>query len=363
MGRLPFLIVLALGAVVFYVLGYVGGAILCAIAGVYFAIQKQMAAILGVVGKLMNVPQEHLANCVLQYTFGLEAVLQHPAVDATFHKLQANRKAPAASLEDWRAVLMESYARKYAPATKTCEVTFNIKNNILFRNREVDFGDRIYHDLEIPYRWTEAGQPEERQGFMIPEIEVQLTVRMLVVNGMLLLQVGHFDKAYSPRILHDGSLAVYETHATLASFPLLYFAGDHGIPVRYLNLVSEATASEKERHAHRGDKGWKGDSLADWRELQQDIAAYRLLCDSEYDNYDNGAIDKLAKSFREKRERLLSAEAFKTYAKRDEDAWRYPDMGQTYWNDYATVFFRNMNANLGSPKTAHWFTDYYEEQP
>jgi len=363
MRRLLLPIIVGLAAVVLYLLGYHGWAILCGLSAVYLNIQQQIAAIVGAIGRLGTLPQEHLANCVLQYTFGLEAVFQHAAVDTVFHKLQANGKAPADSLDGWRALLLKSYARKYAPATNACEVTFNIKNNILFRNGEVDFGDHIYHDLQIPYRWTAAGQPEERPGIMTPEIEVQLTVRMLVVNGTLLLQVGHFDKPYSPRVLHGGALAVYETYATITSFPLLYFADDHAIPVRYMNLIGQATASAKERHAHRGDRTWKGDSLFDWRALQQDMTAYRILCDSDNDDYDYDAVSKIAKSFTEKREPLLSAGEYKTYARHDEDDWRYPDMGKTFWNNYGTVFFRNINANLNSPKTAHWFTDYYEEQP
>lgn len=337
--------------------------ILCAVLLGWSFLQQQIAALAGVVGKLINVPHEHDANCVLQYTYSLEDVVKHPSVNALFHKLQANSKAPTQTLDEWRTLLIGSYARRYAPATNSREITFNIKNNLLFKNQEVDFGDHVFDSVEIPYRWTEDGQPEERRGFLTPEVEVQLTVRVLLVNGMLLLQVGHFDKAYSPRILNNGSLGVYETYATITSFPLLYFADDHGIPVRYLNLVPQATAAEKERHAHRGDKNWKGLPGGDWRTLQYDIAAYRVLCDTDNDNYDYNAVTKLAKSFHDKREPLLAAEDYKTYPRADEETWRYPDMGHTYWNEYGQVFFRNMNANRDSPRAAHWFTDYYEEQP
>jgi hypothetical protein len=44
-------------------------------------------------------------------------------------------------------------------ATKACEIRFNIKNNLLFVNGEVDFGDHIYHELEVPYRWKDEEQP------------------------------------------------------------------------------------------------------------------------------------------------------------------------------------------------------------
>jgi hypothetical protein len=115
-----------------------------------------------------------------------------------FARLVKNGRAPAPTLMDWRALLAESYARKYKRIDAVCELQFNIKNNVLFVNGEVDFSDRVYHELEIPYRWTDAGEPGE-SSFLTPEIEAQLDVRMLVVNGLLLLQVGRFDKEYSPK--------------------------------------------------------------------------------------------------------------------------------------------------------------------
>lgn len=184
---------------------------------------------------------------------------------------------------------------------------------------------------------------------------------MLLVNGMLLLQVGRFSKEYSPTILHGGSLAVYENFATITSFPLIYFSDDHGIPVRYLNLVAAAAPGQKARRSERGTNK-KTDSYKDWRILHEDVAAYRVLCDSGNENYNYSVLDKLQKSFQAKREPLLTAGGYKTLDNHD-DEWRYPDMGHSYWNDYGRVFFRNMNANRDSPKAEHWFTDYFEEQP
>ena len=116
---------------------------------------------------------------------------------------------------------------------------------------------------------------------------------MLVVNGMLHLQVGRFDKGYSPRVLRAGSLAVYETFTTVTSFPLMYFSYQHGIPVRYLNLVAAATPSYKESHDDRGDekKRWKN-RYSDWQSLNREIAGYRLLCDEDNPNYNHKQIER-----------------------------------------------------------------------
>jgi hypothetical protein len=361
MGRIAYRLVLgALGA---YLYSHGNGLwIGCALLLAWSFLQQQIAAIVGVLGKLASIPQEHDANSVLIYTFSIEKVLEHPSVDALFSMLQRNEKVPASTLEEWRALLLESYTRKYAPATKACEVRFNVKNNLLFRDGDVDFGDHIYHELEIPYRWTD-GKPVEK-AFLQPSCESELSIRMLVVNGILHLQVGRFDKEYSPRVLHSGSLAVYETFATVTSFPLMYFSYQHGIPVRYLNLVAAATPSYKASHDDRTDqkRKWK-DRYTDWRVLNREIAAYRILCDEDNPNYSHKQIDKLSTAFREKRDKLLAADGYATYKHDDAENWRYPDTGHSYWNVYGQVFFRNMNANRDSHKAEHWFTDYYEEQP
>lgn len=362
MGRIAYRVGLLL--VGFYLYSQANGLwVLFALALAWSLWQQRVAAIVGVVGKLANIQHEHDGNSVLIYTFALEKVFEHPSVDALFYKLQKNGKAPAATLDEWRKLLIESYGRKYEPATKACEVTFNIKNNLLFRNGEVAFDDHIYHELEIPYRWTADGQPQERESFSRPGCETELSVRMLVVNGLLHLQVGRFGKEYTPRILRSGGLDVYETFATITSFPLMYFTDQHGIPVRYLNLVAAATPSYKASHDDRTEekKKWKNRS-ADWRTLNQEIATYRILCDEDNPNYNYKELEKLSQAFKEKRDKFLTAEGYETL-ERDEESWRYPDAGHTYWNAYGQVFFRNMNANRDSYEARHWFTDYYEEQP
>lgn len=364
MGRQLLGLAVVVLAVYLHSEGQTSWAVLCILLVAWATLKSPLRLMLGALQRLTSIAPEHDANSVLVYTFNLGRVFTHPAVDALFTKLQQNQKAPAQTLEEWRTLLGDSYARRYKRDDLVCEVRFNIKANVLYVNGEPDFGDHVYHELEIPYRWTDQGKPQEAP-MLTPDIEAQLSVRALVLNGTLLLQVGRFSKDYSPKLLKGGSLAVYETYATLTSFPLMYFSYQHGIPVRYLNLVAQATPSYKVRVADRLGvaKAPKGPGqFDDWRALHGEVAAYRVLCDTDNENHSAKTQAKLAEAFEEKRNKLLTADGYRTYETHDDD-WRYPDMGHEYWNQYAKVFFRNLNANRDSFATARWFTDYHEEEP
>ncbi len=345
-------------AVYFYLQGKVLWAAVCVAFVIWLSFRQQIAHIVGAFGKLTEVPQEHSANSELSYSFGLDGVFEHPAVDQLFAKLQTKNKAPAPTLEEWRKLLAENYCRKYKREKPGCEVRFNVKNNLLFVNGDVEFGDHIYYQLEIPYRWTDAGEPERVPSFS-PESEYRLAVRVLLVNGILRLEVGGFDKEYSPAVFREGSMAVYEDFATVTTFPLMYFTHQHGIPVRYLNLVAEATPAYKAWTTGRSTEK-NPDMYRDWRSLHAELATYRILCDTENENYGMKRRLKLEKAFEEKRIALLNADGYKT-PDHEEEAWRYPDTGHWYSNRFGRVFFWNRN-NYGEGFEG-WFADYTEEQP
>lgn len=197
---------------------------------------------------------------------------------------------------------------------------------------------------------------------MTPDVEAELSVRVLFLNGMLTLQVGRFSKEYSPRMLQEGSLAAYETYVTLTSFPLMYFSYRHGIPARYLNLVADAIPSYKADKWNLGTSK-KNDWVRDWRALHKDVAAYRVLCESDDDSNVDKWI-KFQKAFDEKSKKLLAAEGYKSYGINDDrDEYMFPDLGCTYWNSYGQVFFRNTNANRDTHHEREWLAGYHEERP
>jgi len=49
-------------------------------------------------------------------------------------------------------------------------------------------------------------------------------------------------------------------------------------------------------------------------------------------------LGKLQKSFEATREAALKAGGYMTHPRDDEDSWRYPNTGHTYWNHYGPFF-------------------------
>lgn len=76
-GRIVYRLGLVLLAVFLYAQGN-GLWIACVLLLAWSLFQQQVAAIVGTLGKLTNVPLEHDANSVLIYTFSIEKVMEHP---------------------------------------------------------------------------------------------------------------------------------------------------------------------------------------------------------------------------------------------------------------------------------------------
>jgi len=116
-------------------------------------------------------------NCVLIYTFGVDHVVKHPAADELFAKFLENGKAPAPTLEEWReSSCPNSYRRKYKREDGTCEVRFNIKNNLLLR-MERSTSATVFTTTLRSLQMDRSGQTTERASFS-GEIEAQLAVRV-----------------------------------------------------------------------------------------------------------------------------------------------------------------------------------------
>jgi hypothetical protein len=368
MARIVFYVILLGVAAYCYTNGYYVWAFLCGAWFGYLVLQNRLARVFSILSRLERIPDEHGCNTFLDCRFDVERALAHPSVENLYKSLHAEGKIAAESFQDWISLLTENYRQKFKREKPHEEVKFNIKNNLVFKNGEVDFWtDTVYHQFNIPYVYSEGKEPEP--GLFTRGDERELSIRLFIVNGILKLQVGDFSMRHSPRILRDGSLSVYETWATITSFPLIYFSYEHGLPVRYLNLSSDATESHKAHLSGRGQRRekksfWKRtpDMFDDWRVLQQEVAAYQVLCDQDSNNYSRSAVDTLEKSFREKRKGLVEKEGFRTDERDDDDSWRYPDTGQEYWNDHLWLHFQDLNARRDYAER-HWWTDYYEEMP
>src|SRR5262245_25384956 len=95
---------------------------------------------------------EKNSNCFLQLTIDIDGVLKHESVLALFEKLQSTGRINREITRDqWADQLRENYRQKYGTDNGNHEAKFNIKNNLLWRNGQIDFLDSIYHELFIPY--------------------------------------------------------------------------------------------------------------------------------------------------------------------------------------------------------------------
>jgi hypothetical protein len=370
MARIAFYSILLGVAAYSYTNGNYVWAFLCLLLWGYLVVQNRLTRVWSVLSALERAPSELDCNTFINCRFSIEHLIAHPSVQNLYRSLHVEGKVGAESFDKWTQLLLENYTRTFTREKPFEEVTFNIKNNLVFKNEKPDFWmDSVYHEFAIPFRCPEAGE-EENSSFMTESDEVQLSIRLFIINGILKLQVGNFSKRHSPELLHEGALASYVTWATVTEFPLIYFSYRHGLPVRYLNLSSHATESYKVQlsaHRQKWEKKpfWKRapNMFDDWRVLQRDVAAYRILCDQDSTHYSHSVVNKLEKSFGEKRKTMLEKEGFKTHERGDDhESWRYPDTGEQYWNDHIWLQFQNLNLRRDYAER-HWWTDYYEEQP
>jgi hypothetical protein len=305
----------------------------------------------------MHSEWERNCNNVIEMTIGVEALLKHKSVADLFDRIK-NKMQGEPQKAEWLALLLENYKEKSKNPEGLEKIRFNIKNNILWRNGEVEFSDSVYHEIFIPYDLH-----VEKPSFSItPEIQFGLKVRLFIVNGIVKLQIGEFSKDSSPDVVGD-RLAVYRTHETVTSFPLIYFSSRHRIPERYLNLSAYATESyweDKNYWIKKKDK--KSDWTSDWKKVVSDVADYKYLCSTS--DWLSRRCNKVTKRFDEIREEWLKKEGFmnllKSQEEDDYDDWN--DSSIYYSNQYLTIYVVNQN-EYKERWHQYLYPDYYEERP
>jgi hypothetical protein len=299
---------------------------------------------------------ETQCNCALEFQISIEEILKHPAIERLFNQLQMkNVISTSTQKEDWIKKMLDNYRKKFS-REKLEEVRFNIKNNLVWKNGIIDFNDSIYHEIFIPYEYKDG--KEEKSTFRTPSIEIGITIRLFIVNGIIKLQVGDFSREYTPNKLSNTS---YQTHDTITSFPLMYFSYLHKIPVKYLNLLAYATESWKNAHGEKRDKRSKG-LTADWKELLKEIKDYNYVC-SVADVYVGSykKWDTIIARFQKKKSEMLKRDNFENLFPRSDDHDFYEDLmpnDRYYSNEYLSVNIVNHNK-----KGQYIYTDYYEDSP
>lgn len=297
---------------------------------------------------------EKKANIILETKFNIEEILKHNAVEKLFKKLSENSSSQI-NIENLKKNIVENYKNKFQKEEPIEEVKFNIKNNILWKNGDIDFNDYIYHEIFIPY---DLGKYEKKE--LIPHINTGLTIRVLIVNGLLKLQIGNFSKELSPEVTSKG-LDVYKTYETITKFPLMYFSYQHKIPEKYLGLSMYATDS----YYSFLKKGGK-DFTRDWKELNEEIRNYNYVC-ALSDEYieDGNKWGKIVNKFEEKKDAVLKKEEFKDPFARDDDDDYYDDMKSDnihFNNKYMSIFIASYES-MKDKREKYLLTDYYEERP
>ena len=138
------------------------------------------------------------SNTRLRISIKLTETLRHPAVRRLLDRLkQVGRVDSSLTEEQWTASLVEAYQeRSRREDQESEEVVFHIRGERLWVNGRLCETDSLYHEIVIPY---ESVQQVDREHVHEDDVDrAALRLRVLVVNGLLKLQVGRFDRSLSP---------------------------------------------------------------------------------------------------------------------------------------------------------------------
>lgn len=315
---------------------------------------------------------EKHSNILIELKVNIAAVLNHKVVSDLYNKLKKNEKFAAKfkNQSEWVKVMIDNYKKKYKNENDFTHektgvrylwdtVKYNIKNNILWENGEIDFSDTIQHEIFVPYEYKGGKEEEER---FWHDIGSGISIRVIVVNGLIKVQIGNFDKETSPEFYRDSGLAAYKTWETITTFPLMYVS--QSIPTHYLNLSMYATDSYKNLLRLESKKDW----TKDWKELNAEIVDYNYLKTAfASDAPADSKFSKVFKKFHTKSLEKLAAENFSDPYKKDkEDDWPVPgwmeDNNINYLNDYLMILIADYK-DAREKNEKYYLTDFHEEHP
>lgn len=296
------------------------------------------------------------SNCMLELKFNIEEILKDQIFDQLFTKLSKKKDFKFENKKDWAKQITCNYKKKLKNDQPLEQVKFNIKNNTLWKNGEIDFNDSVYHEISIPYHYNEN---EEDDDFFTSDIDKSLTIRVFAVNGIIKLQIGNFSKKFSPEVIKKG-FDVYKTYYTITSFPLMYSTQD--IPENYLNLSMYATNSYYD-HLENLDKN----CTKDWKKINKEMVDYNYLfvLDKDEGIKNMKKFTKIVKYFNEKKENWIKEQNFENPFAKDDDDDYYDDLKSNniyFTNKYLSIFIADYN-DLKEKREKHTYTDYWEETP
>jgi hypothetical protein len=177
-------------------------------------------------------------NTLIDIRINVVEILNHPILQRIFDAAKTGKSIGNGiaqnTKDEWINVMIENYKRLYTDANEfeskgkriiLHEIKFNLINNLLWINGEIDFTNEIGYKISIPY-----DSKETEKDFFGDHV----SIRLFVLNGILKIQVGPFDKKSSPKNISDGY--AYQNYVTISSFPLIYFQPHTNLPTEYMNF-------------------------------------------------------------------------------------------------------------------------------
>ena len=212
----------------------------------------------------------------LRVSVRIGEALHHPAVSRLLVRLKhVGRVDPSLGEDSWRASLVEGYRKRpRQEGDESEEVVFQIRGGNVWTNGRLCETKQLYHELVMPY---EPLRSAERDHLDEDDAHRQaLRLRVLVVNGLLKLQVGRFDRSLSPEPDADGRS--WQAWETITSFPLLFCGFSYGISPDFLKIPFPLD--------HSRERGVSQEWLRHTETLRKDLADYnRLFIASDEDAY------------------------------------------------------------------------------
>lgn len=238
---------------------------------------------------LSNDTIANSTNCAFYITLHLTEILDHPVLKEYFShwfdkKTLTNIKRSAEKM------IQESKIKN--------KIQINIKNWNIYKDWALVFEDNIYHAIFIPYDLSRFKEEDfsRRSG---------ITIRLVLVNGSLNLQLGEFNSEtfniVNTTNIGSQDYKTYKSFYNLVSIPLLYLSPLLGISKKHLNIVAEWIEEYFLSDAPLKEKIW----VEKWQELHRDLYNYMYLISTKHDAHADDRSIKTMTSFQEKSRSIL----------------------------------------------------------
>jgi hypothetical protein len=298
-------------------------------------------------------------NTLIDIRINVVEILNHPILQRIFDAAKTGKSIGNGiaqnTKDEWINVMIENYKRIYTDANEWVskgkrinlhKIKFNLINNLLWTNGEIDFTDEIYYKISIPYDSKET----DKDCF-----GDDISIRLFVLNGILKIQVGPFDEKSSPKNIGNGH--AYQNYVTISSFPLIYFQPHTNLPTEYMNFGVLLTDL-----MHSGVPELDIQKAIDNMHLEK--AQYEFVSENEFSSdtgrysRDERKLREIYDLFAEKRTEWLHRENFV-----DDNADKEKKINESYNNNYWSIKIVDyLSWKENRDYRENRFADFYEQR-